>query len=180
MSGSTTRCGRRGGPDQLAIVDDNDGPLKAVAGHVVTQRAAESGTAAGARGAMPGLATLAGNCYTLSMPERSLPEIRVHPASPEDVDDAVATITAAFSADPVWQPALEAPDGSTEHVAVFWRFFVEGARRYDSVWVSDGARTVSVWIPPGGDELSTEQEQAVQQLVRGALGPDRVDALFDL
>jgi len=114
------------------------------------------------------------------MPERSHPEIEVQPIALDEVDAAVETITLAFQTDPVWRVALESPDGATDHLRPYWRFYIEGARRYDSVWASPGAGTVSVWIPPGGTEVSEEQEAAIHELAQSALGSDRAGALFDL
>jgi GNAT superfamily N-acetyltransferase len=106
--------------------------------------------------------------------------MEVGPVPDADVDAAVETIVSAFRQDPVWSVALEAPDGSTDHVVAYWGAYVEGARRYDTVFSSAGAGTVSVWIPPGGTDLSDDQETAVRGLAEGALGRSRASALFEL
>jgi GNAT superfamily N-acetyltransferase len=106
--------------------------------------------------------------------------MQVLPLPPDDIDAATDTITQAFREDPVWSVALQAPDGSTEHVRRFWRFYVEGGCRYQTVFASEGAGTVSVWTPPGGTELSEEQEAALHELALTALGPARAQAMFDL
>jgi GNAT superfamily N-acetyltransferase len=106
--------------------------------------------------------------------------MQVVPVAPADVDAATDTITLAFQDDPVWSVALAAPDGATEHLRRFWRLYVDGGRRYDTVFASDGAGTVSVWIPPGGTEVSEEGEATLRELAVTALGSARANALFDL
>lgn len=104
----------------------------------------------------------------------------VAPLTSGDVDAAVDTITQAFKRDPVWSVALAGPRWTDEHLRSYWRLFVEGGLRYGTVHVSPGAMTVSIWIPPGGTELSPELEAAQHQLVADGLEPDQVAALHEL
>lgn len=106
--------------------------------------------------------------------------MHVRPATLHDVDAAVETITLAFANDPVWRVALETPDRSDSHLRSFWRGYVDGARRYDTVFVSSDTGTVSVWIPPGESELSDAQDAAMRELVEQTLEPARAAALFAL
>jgi GNAT superfamily N-acetyltransferase len=46
--------------------------------------------------------------------------------------------------------------------------------------MTDDASAVSVWIPPGGTDLSDAGEKAITQLVRATLEPAGVQAMFDL
>jgi GNAT superfamily N-acetyltransferase len=85
--------------------------------------------------------------------------------------DAVTTITTlAFANDPLWSHALARTDGSTEHHARFWRLFIQGALRYPWVWLTTGGEATSVWIPPGGTEMSQEQEEQLRELANECLG----------
>lgn len=97
-------------------------------------------------------------------------------ARPEDVDAATATITLAFRDDPVWGPALEAADGGNDHLARFWRYFVEGAVGHDTVFLVDGpageAAAVAVWLPPGVDDLTPEDERDLDALMAATLSPE--------
>jgi GNAT superfamily N-acetyltransferase len=106
--------------------------------------------------------------------------MEVRPLAIEGVDAAAETITMAFQHDPVWSVALKAADGSGDHLLPYWRLFVEGGRRYDTVFASADAGTVSVWIPPGGTELSDDQEAAQRELAERTLGPAQAAALFEL
>ena len=76
--------------------------------------------------------------------------------------------------------ALARPDGSTDHHAAYWRLYVEGALRYSTVFMTQDASAVSVWIPPAGTELSDAGEEAVEQLVKATLEPREVAAMIKL
>ncbi len=101
-------------------------------------------------------------------------------ATRDDVDDVTATLTVAFLHDPVWSVALARPDGSTAHNAAYWQLYVEGSLRYSTVYMTEDASAVSVWIPPGGTDLSDIQEATLEQLVRTSLEPAAAQALFEL
>lgn len=101
-------------------------------------------------------------------------------AGAADIDAITATIALAFRDDPVWGPALTAADGGTAHLEPFWRFFVTGAVAHGSVFLLDGpdgeAASVAVWLPPGVDELTPDQERQVDALMERTLTPERFDA----
>lgn len=101
-------------------------------------------------------------------------------ATHHDVDLIVDCLTLAFGNDPVWGVALALPDGSTSHHGAFWRSYVEGALRYSTVFTTEDVSAVSVWIPPGGTELSDHQEADLARLVEASLGPTSARAMFDL
>ena len=50
---------------------------------------------------------------------------------------------------------------------------VDGALRYPWVWLTPGDTATSVWIPPGGSELSAEAEESFEATVRERLGLGR-------
>jgi ribosomal protein S18 acetylase RimI-like enzyme len=62
------------------------------------------------------------------------------------------------------------PDGQTAHHADFWRLLVEGALRYPETWITVEREATSIWIPPGGTEMSAEQENRLGELVAEHLG----------
>jgi ribosomal protein S18 acetylase RimI-like enzyme len=101
-------------------------------------------------------------------------------ATHDDIDRVVECLTLAFRDDPVWGVALARLDGSTSHHGAFWRSYVEGALRYSSVFTTDDVSAVSVWIPPGGSELSEDQEADVVRLVEASLEPASAQAMFEL
>lgn len=104
----------------------------------------------------------------------------VRTATTADVEAVTATLALAFRDDPVWGPALIAADGGTEHLLPFWRPYVEGAVAHGTLFLSDGpageAATVAVWVPPGADELTPEQEHQLDVLLADVLSPDRFAA----
>jgi GNAT superfamily N-acetyltransferase len=104
----------------------------------------------------------------------------VHRVRADELDAAVDTIALAFRADPVWQVALGGLGGREVQLRRYWRFYVEGAHRYDTAFAGPGAGTVSTWIPPGGTELSEEQETELRLLVEQLLSPAQASALFEL
>ena len=105
---------------------------------------------------------------------------------PADIDAATRTIALAFEDDPVWGPALRREDGDTAHLVRFWRPFVEGAARFETAYMLEGASSVAVWIPPGESDLTELQEQAVADVAQDALTPgqlvdlDQLTHRFDL
>jgi GNAT superfamily N-acetyltransferase len=101
-------------------------------------------------------------------------------ATRDDVSPVTETLTLAFLHDPVWSVALARPGGSTDHHAAYWKLYVEGALRYSTVFMTDDASAVSVWVPPDGSELSKAGENALEQLVKATLEPAAVGAILEL
>jgi GNAT superfamily N-acetyltransferase len=101
-------------------------------------------------------------------------------ATEDDIPAVTEMITLAFADDPVWRTALRRPDGSTAHHLPFWRIFVEGAMPHGMIHLADDDAAVAVWIPPGGDEMSEEQEEQLRGIVVENLGSDAQKAMFAL
>src|ERR1035437_9308897 len=102
------------------------------------------------------------------------------PATRDDLDVVTEGLTLAFVHDRVWSGDLARPDGSTNHHAAFWKLYVEGSLRYSMVFMTQDGSAVSVWIPPGGTELSDAGEEAVERLVEATLEPAAVHAISQL
>ena len=88
-------------------------------------------------------------------------------ATERDVDGVSRVLTAAFAQDPLWAWAFPDP----EAMAVWWRYFVRSALRYPWVRIADDYAAVAMWIPPGGVELTAEEEAGVEPLVTELAGP---------
>jgi GNAT superfamily N-acetyltransferase len=101
-------------------------------------------------------------------------------ATAADIDDVTTLIALAFATDPVWRPALARADGSTAHHLPFWRTFVEGAMPQGMVFRSDDDAAVAMWIPPGGYEMTDEQEATLRGIVTDSLDSEAQDAMFAL
>jgi ribosomal protein S18 acetylase RimI-like enzyme len=89
-------------------------------------------------------------------------------ATEADLDGLTATLTAAFEGDPLWG-GWAFPD--PEDLAVWWRFYLRSDLRYRCVWVRGDYAAASVWIPPGGTELTEEDEERVEPLLEQLVGP---------
>src|SRR6266568_1857250 len=95
----------------------------------------------------------------------------VRRATAADADLVTSIVALAFRHDPLWAHAMARSGGETAHHAAFWRLFVEGALRYPDTWLAGEGEATCVWIPPGGAEMTPEQEQGLADLAAGYLGP---------
>jgi GNAT superfamily N-acetyltransferase len=102
-------------------------------------------------------------------------EISFRLAASRDLDPITEIIHLAFATDPLWAYAMAAPDGGTDHVAALWRIYVEGAVANQWTWLADESAAASLWIPPGGSELTLEQAARVDVLLDAHLGPKAAD-----
>jgi GNAT superfamily N-acetyltransferase len=91
-------------------------------------------------------------------------DIRV--ATTWDLDGLTETLSAAFETDPLWSWAFPERDD----LAVWWRFLIGSALRYPWVWITGEYAAASVWIPPDGDELTTEEEERIEPLLADLAG----------
>ena len=82
-------------------------------------------------------------------------------ATLDDLDEVTAIFSAAFAADPLWSWAIPDP----ERRARLWRFLVRSALRYPDTWIADGGTAAAMWIPPGGVEMTDEEEEQVPALL---------------
>jgi ribosomal protein S18 acetylase RimI-like enzyme len=89
--------------------------------------------------------------------------VRSRPATGSDLEDVTATLTAAFAGDPLWRWAF----GDMADLASLWRLLIGSALRYPWVRMLDGATAVALWIPPGGTELTDEEEARLEPMLPG-------------
>jgi len=101
--------------------------------------------------------------------------VEVRAATEQDLDGVTATLTAAFESDPLWGWAFPERDG----LEAWWRFFVSSALRYPWVLVADDYAAASVWIPPGGSELTEVEEASVEPVLAELVG-ERAPAVLEL
>jgi GNAT superfamily N-acetyltransferase len=100
-------------------------------------------------------------------------DVRV--ATEHDVDGVTATLAAAFELDPLWSWAF--PSGG---LADLWRLLVVSALRYRWVWVAGDYAAAAVWIPPGGVELTEDEEVSLGPMLERLIGrrAAEVESLF--
>jgi GNAT superfamily N-acetyltransferase len=106
----------------------------------------------------------------------------IRQSRPSDLDAVTETIALAFATDPVWSVALARSDGRTDHLAAYWRPFVEAAHAQGGVWLRDDGAAVSVWVPPGGQELDPDGAATLEAFIEATFAPDgaaELDELFE-
>jgi GNAT superfamily N-acetyltransferase len=96
-------------------------------------------------------------------------------AVPEDHQAITEVIAAGFDCDPLWGPALSRCGGATEFTREFWGIFVEGALRFPTVSIAGDVDAVTLWLPPGADEMTDEQEARTFALVERELPESAAD-----
>ncbi len=96
-------------------------------------------------------------------------------AGPSDLDGLTALMTEAFASDPLWRWAFDDLAGLEQ----WWRFLITSALRYPCISIAGDHAAAAVWIPPGGVELTEEEEGRVEPLLRSLVGP-RADAILTL
>jgi GNAT superfamily N-acetyltransferase len=99
--------------------------------------------------------------------------MKIRAAGRADLDGLTRLLTEAFVADPLWSWAFPDPSG----LEVWWRFYINSALRYPSVWILGDYVAASIWIPPGGVELTDDEEQRVEPLLTDLLGTRAGDVL---
>lgn len=92
--------------------------------------------------------------------------MEIRTAELADLDGLTALLTEAFRSDPLWRWAF--PDETD--LAAWWRFCIGSALRYPAVWIAGDFAAASVWIPPGGVELTEHEEQRVEPLLCELVG----------
>jgi GNAT superfamily N-acetyltransferase len=97
--------------------------------------------------------------------------MQVRRATRSDIPAAVETISTAFQGDPMWGWAFPDPLQRPAQFRRWWNLYVTSAARYAWTWLADDAAAVATWIPPGGTELTDEEEASIEPLLRELIGP---------
>lgn len=115
------------------------------------------------------------------------------PATLGDADEISRILTSAFFDDPVWGPAFPNRDTRPRVAHAYWSFMVGEALSFSESRVLPGApdpqdpavgtgighplRAVSIWYPPGADEISLEAYPTYEALLSELLDAEAVDAM---
>jgi ribosomal protein S18 acetylase RimI-like enzyme len=91
-------------------------------------------------------------------------------AARTDIPAVVETMTEAFQSDPVWGWAFPDAVARPAHYRQWWNLFIASALRYDWTWLAEEGAAAAVWIPPGGVELTDEEDAALEPLLRSLVG----------
>jgi ribosomal protein S18 acetylase RimI-like enzyme len=102
-------------------------------------------------------------------------------ATVDDAPTVTEILVRAFNNCPTWGWAFPDAEARADQHRALWGLFVEGAMRFPWVWLGAGGVTTSVWIPPGETEMSTEQLDRLEPMLRQLLGAgaSRVLATLD-
>jgi GNAT superfamily N-acetyltransferase len=103
--------------------------------------------------------------------------MQVRRADHDDLDGLTRLLSEAFHADPLWRWVFH----DEAALELLWRLYIASALRYQWVWVAGDFAAAAVWIPPGGEELTAEEEEQIEPILRRFVGertPD-VQTLLD-
>ena len=101
-------------------------------------------------------------------------------AGPADLDRIVEILTTAFFHDPLWGPAFPDADRRAEQAAGLWRFYVTCVQRYPWTFLTSGGEATAVWIPPGGVELTHDEERELERLLLDTTGRETTDGILEI
>ncbi|HVC68357.1 MAG TPA: GNAT family N-acetyltransferase [Acidimicrobiales bacterium] len=107
--------------------------------------------------------------------------MEVRPAGPDDLPTVAITLAGAFRDDPAWSWVFDDPVRRTAQLEALWTLLLEGSVHYGWVWMTTGAESATLWIPPGMPELDETHAARIGPLFHDLLGPDvhRADALME-
>jgi GNAT superfamily N-acetyltransferase len=95
-----------------------------------------------------------------------------------DIDRIVEILTSAFFHDPVWGPAFPDVERRAGQAAGLWRFYVTAVMRYPWTFLTAGGEATAVWIPPGGVELTGDEEAGMERLLLASTGRETTDGIL--
>jgi GNAT superfamily N-acetyltransferase len=93
---------------------------------------------------------------------------------------ATEILVDAFYDDPTWSWAFPDPQRRRAQHRLLWQAFVDGAMRYETVWLNADATATAVWVPPEGTEMSPEQEADLMVAFAEVLSPDDLARVPDI
>jgi GNAT superfamily N-acetyltransferase len=102
--------------------------------------------------------------------------MRIRTAQPTDLEGLTSLMTDAFANDPLWRWAFD----DLEALRQFWRFLIRSTLRYPCTSIADDYAAAAIWIPPGGVELTLEDEEQIEPLLRKVAGSRAPDILVVL
>ena len=101
-------------------------------------------------------------------------------AGAADVDRIVEILTGAFFHDPLWGPAFPDLERRAGQAAGLWRFYVTCVQRYPYTFLTAGGEATAVWIPPGGVELTHDEEADLERLLLATTGRETTDGILEI
>jgi GNAT superfamily N-acetyltransferase len=93
--------------------------------------------------------------------------VGVRVATADDVEAIVDTLTTAFFDDPLWGPAFPDVSKRAGQASALWRLFATSSLRYSWTLVTENVESAAIWIPPGGDELTEQEQNGFEEFLLG-------------
>ena len=97
-----------------------------------------------------------------------------------DIDAIVSTMTTAFFNDPLWGPVFPDEQRRAGQAATMWRLYITSALRYPWTLVTPNVEAAAMWIPPGGTDLTPDEEHALPELLAQAAGAEASEAILTI
>ncbi|MDX6521444.1 MAG: hypothetical protein QOF08_2049, partial [Gaiellales bacterium] len=104
------------------------------------------------------------------LPYQEPPAVTARVSTAADRDRITDIMATSFWDDPTWGPLFGEGDRRAMAGAVLG-FMARSATRYPWVLISSGGESVSVWIPPGGEEMASYEHRPFERLIQDELGP---------
>lgn len=89
-----------------------------------------------------------------------------------DAATVAATVAAAFFEDPVTRWLLPDPERRRQVLLPMFRLHVDSYLPHDETYLTPDGQGAAVWLPPGAELFTAEQEQAFGGAVAALLGPE--------
>lgn len=102
------------------------------------------------------------------------------PATLADVEVIVATMTTAFFHDPLWGPAFPDVERRAAQATAFWRLLVTSSLRYPWTFVSPHVESAAVWLPPGGIELTDDEQSGLEAFLVDLTGRSTAKGILQI
>jgi GNAT superfamily N-acetyltransferase len=99
-----------------------------------------------------------------------IPAARI--ATAADLDGMVRTLTSAFFDDPLWGPSFPDVAHRAEQMSAFWRLFATSALRYPWSFVTEECASLSIWLPPGGEDLTDDEARGYDAFLVDLVGAE--------
>jgi GNAT superfamily N-acetyltransferase len=100
-------------------------------------------------------------------------------ATVADTATVAATVAAAFFDDPVTRWILPDLDRRRQVATAMFRLYVEPYVAVGETYLTAGAHGAAVWLPPGAQLMTAQQEEVFGEALAEILGPD-ADRCFQL
>ena len=91
-------------------------------------------------------------------------------ATPRDRDAVVRTVVAAFAGDPGWEFMMPGDSGGV--MPAFAGALFDLRVESGDVWMTDGAHSVAMWVPPGGSPVDSTKANEVWRNYRNVAGEE--------